>query len=103
MIRLEASTRREFHAAVSDAATAVGRAGGWVVSHQFYSNTLAVIAFRLPAAALKSLENAFGLAGIKLHQPVPEAPDKPDEIAVQLAITVVDGGPDVRREVPAFG
>ncbi|PKU24099.1 hypothetical protein [Telmatospirillum siberiense] len=103
MLLLEASTQREFHAGVSDAADAIGKAGGWVISHQFYSKTLAVIACQIPAEALSSFAEALEVVGIKLHRSVPETTGPIDDIAVQLSITFVQDGPDFRREVPAFG
>ncbi|MDR3436231.1 hypothetical protein [Telmatospirillum sp.] len=103
MLLLEASTRRDFHVAVSDAADAIAMAGGWVISHQFYSRTLAVIAFQIPAEALSSFGEALSNVEIKLHQPIPEIAKQSDEIPASLAITFVQDGPDFRRDVPAFG
>ncbi|MEO1020193.1 MAG: hypothetical protein AAFY56_21270 [Pseudomonadota bacterium] len=103
MIRIEASTRREFHAAVSDAAEAVTKAGGWIVSHQFFSNSLAVISLEIPAAALPKFGATLASATIKVHQDLPRLEDKTGEVPVQLSITFQHGGPDQRRPVPAFG
>lgn len=103
MIRLDASTHRDFHAAVSDASEAISTAGGWIVSHQFYSDTLVMIAFQMSAISLASLGAALASAKITLHQDVPEAGEKTGDISAQLSITFVRKGPDLRRPVPAFG
>jgi len=100
LIQIEASTEREFHAVVSDAAEAVSRAGGWIVSHQFFSNTLAMIAFRVDGGALNALCAALAHVGVTIHQAIPEAGD--GEISVQLSITFPRASGDLRRQVPAF-
>jgi hypothetical protein len=102
MLQLEASTRREFHAAVSDADEASSKVGGWIVSHQFYSNTLAMIAFLMPAAGLPQFVAALSAAKITLHRALPETAHLAGDIPVQLSITFLHGGRDVRRPVPAF-
>jgi hypothetical protein len=103
MLLLEASTHRDFHDVVSAAADAIAAAGGWIVSHQFFSKSLAAIAFQIPASALHRLGDAFSAIGIKLHHPVPEVANQTDEISVHLAISFVDDGSDFRRAVPTFG
>lgn len=103
MLILEASTRRGFHEAVHDVADAINAAGGWVVSHQFFSNRLASIAFELPADAFGSFAAALTGLGLTLHQPVSERRAGAGGVAAQLSITFVADGPDFRREVPAFG
>lgn len=103
MVLLEASTRRGFHEAVHDIAEAINAAGGWVVTHQFFSNRLASIAFELPACELAAFAAALGDLGVTLHQPVPDRGTEATEITAQLSITFVQDGPDIRRDVPAFG
>ncbi|SEH44187.1 hypothetical protein [Magnetospirillum fulvum] len=103
MLVLEASTRRSFHEAVHDVAEAINAAGGWVVTHQFFSNRLASIAFEIPASALGAFAASLADLGVTLHQPVPDRAAVAGEIAAQLSITFVQDGPDIRREVPAFG
>jgi len=103
MVLLEASSRRGFHEAVHDVAEAINAAGGWVVSHQFFSNRLASIAFELPANQFVAFVAALESLGVTLHQSVPDRGRAATEIAAQLSITFVQDGPDIRREVPAFG
>jgi hypothetical protein len=73
MVRLAASIHRDFHAAVHDASDLIGQCGGWMVSHQFYSDVMAVLSFECPGEALPSFARALVQAGFVLHQPVPEA------------------------------
>lgn len=103
MLLIEASTKREFHAGVSDAAEAIGTAGGWIVSHQFYSNTLAMISFQMPPAGLPALTGTLATAGITVHSPLPEMTARNGEVAGQLSISFLRDGTDIRRPVPAFG
>jgi hypothetical protein len=103
MIRVDASTHRDFHTAVSDVSEAISSAGGWIVSHQFYSDTLAMIAFQIPATAIASFGAALASAHITLHHALPDSAGKTDDIPVQLSITFARSGPDLRRPVPAFG
>jgi len=104
MLVLEASTRRGFHEAVHDVVEAINTAGGWVITHQFFSNRLASIAFEIPVGTLAPFAEALRDLGITLHQPVPDRDGAgAGEIAAQLSITFAEEGPDFRREVPAFG
>jgi hypothetical protein len=100
MIQIEASTQREFHAVVSDAGEAVTGAGGWIVSHQFFSNTLAMIAFRIQGSSLSRLYEALREHGVTVHQELPAT--EAGEISAQLSITFLRTSGDVRRAVPAF-
>lgn len=102
MLRLEATTRRDFHAAVSEAAEAVSAAGGWVTAHQFYSNTLAMIAFTIPAPALAGFAASLAAAHVALLA-TPETAGQTGDVPVQLTVTFIAAGPDVKREVPPFG
>jgi len=104
MLFLEASTRHEFHSAVSAASQAILAAGGWVVSHQFFARSRAVIGCEIPAEALPSFAASLDGNGLSLHQPAPDWPTTGRDIAVQLAVTIVGDTPDnFRRDVPAFG
>ena len=73
------------------------------MSHQFYSNALAMIAFQVPASALASLAVALETAQITLHQALPDAGARGSDVKAQLSITFLHDGPDLKRPVPAFG
>jgi len=103
MLLLEASTVRDFHDAVSDVAAAIMAAGGWVISHQFFSKALASIAFEIPAAALPGFYRALDDAGIRLHQPGSAGAGTVGDVSAQIALSFVQDQSDFRREVPAFG
>jgi len=103
MILLQASTKREFHAAVSTVVDAITQNGGWVVSHNFYSNALAMLSFMLPTKGFSVFEDTMVQAGIALHNPLPQLQKSEDEVSFQLSMSVLNDGPDVRRQVPAFG
>jgi len=103
MLVLEASTRRGFHDAVHDVAEAINAAGGWVVTHRFFSNRLASIAFEIPAGALGAFAGTLTDLGVTLHRPVSDRGLDAGEIAAQISIVFVQDAPDFRREVPAFG
>jgi hypothetical protein len=103
VVSLELYTRNEFHAAVSAAVDAISQNSGWVVSHHFYSNALAIIHCQLPVQALPAFADALGEAGFVLHHPLPQPSGRHDEVAVQLSLNFLSGGPDIRRDVPAFG
>lgn len=104
MIRQEASSHGDFNVVVAAVEQAVMSSGGWIVSHQFFSNRLAMLSFNLP----RGRETAFGAAleatGLSLHHPFPSSSaGRGDEVMVQLSISFLHDGPDLRREVPAFG
>ncbi|HVI52151.1 MAG TPA: hypothetical protein VM661_13135 [Candidatus Sulfotelmatobacter sp.] len=104
MIRQEASSIGDFNVTVAEVERAVMTAGGWVISHQFFSNRLAMLAFNLPRGAEGAFAPALEAAGLSLHQPFPAAsPGRGDEVTVQLSISFLHDGLDLRREVPAFG
>ncbi len=103
MLRLEASLRSPFHPMVDAASTCVKRSGAWVVGHQFYSDVMAVLTVMCPRDKVALLEAALAETGFTLHCPATGSPGRGDEIAVQLVLNALHGGPDVRRTVPAFG
>jgi hypothetical protein len=103
VLLLEATTRAEFHAAISALSQTIGTAGGWVVSHQFFAQARAVIGCEIPAAALTGMAAALDVAGITLHPPEGGWPDDTRDLRVQIALSFVATGADFRREVPAFG
>lgn len=103
MLRLEASLASPFHPMVDVASTCVKRSGAWIVAHQFYSDVMAVLTVPCPREALATLEAALGEAGFTLHGPASGTPGRGDEVAVQLVLNALHGGPDVRRTVPSFG
>lgn len=103
MIRQEASSRGDFNATVAAVEQAVLAAGGWIVSHQFFSNRLAMLSFYLPRVTEPAFGPALTAAGLILHHPFSGGGGRGDEILVQLSISFSQDGPDLRREVPAFG
>jgi hypothetical protein len=103
MLFLDATTRREFHAAVSDLAQAILTAGGWVVSHQFYSTARAVIGCEIPGPALPAFACSLASLGVSLAVPAGGWPATGREVRAQIALTFGSEGGDVRRDVPAFG
>ncbi len=102
MIRLEAVSRRPFNVAVCEAMDAIAAHGGWIKSHNVYSNMLAVIAFEAPAAQMAPLAATLAEAGIVVDAPPPPA-ESEDDVAGHLSISFLSQGPDVRRTVPAVG
>lgn len=103
MLFLEATTRAEFHAAISALSQAIATAGGWVVSHQFFAQARAVIGGEIPGTALAGMAAALEAAGITLHPPDGGWPSGERELRVQIALSFVATGTDFRRAVPAFG
>jgi hypothetical protein len=103
MLFLEATTRAEFHAAISDLSQAVLSAGGWVISHQFFSHARAVIGCEIAGSAVGQMVSALDAAGITAHPPAGGWPETDRDVRVQIALSFVGDGPDFRREVPAFG
>ena len=103
MLQLEASARGDFHATVGAAGDAISAVGGWIVDHRFYSSTLAVLSFQVPPDKAVALAQALSARGIALHSPPPVLAHGERDVAGQLSITFADGGPDIRRDVPAFG
>lgn len=103
MISLQASIRSEFHAAVRSAVDAISQNNGWVETHQFYSNALAMISCQLPVLALPSIADSLDKAGFTVHHPLPQPSSRNGEVAVQLSLTILNDSPDIRRDVPAFG
>lgn len=103
MIRLEISAHMDFNIAVDLVSECVGASGGWLLSHQFYSNVMAAFAVFCPPAGVTLLQQALESRGFALHQPVPAPQSDAAEVPIQIALTVVHDGPDFRRPVPAFG
>ncbi|MFD2234071.1 hypothetical protein [Phaeospirillum tilakii] len=103
MLFLEATTRAEFHAAVSALSQAIATAGGWVVSHQFFAQARAVIGCECPGTALAGMAAALEAAGITLHPPEVGWPDDARDLRMQIALSFVAARADFRRAVPAFG
>ncbi len=102
-VRLEAVTRREQAPALHDIAEAIGGGGGWIVSHQLYSNAMATIAFTIAADALAALAERLAAADIRLVARPDPWPDGRDDQHVQIVVTFLHEGPDLARPVPAFG
>lgn len=104
MIQQEASSHGDFNAVVFSVEQAVLAAGGWIVSHQFFSNRLAMLSFALPKMPPVDFGASLTAAGLSLHQAFPDKlPGRGEEVMVQLSITFLNQGPDLRRDVPAFG
>jgi hypothetical protein len=102
MIQLEAVTSRDFHAAIADVSAAITGCGGWITNHQFYSNTMAMIAFELPADKVADLIGRFNEAQISTRDFAIPSAQELQEIKGQLNITFMHNNPDLRRTVPAF-
>lgn len=103
MLFLEATTQSEFHAGVSDLSQAIVTAGGWVVTHQFFSHARAVIACEIAGSAVSQMAASLEAVGITVHRPADGWPETDREIRMQIALSFIGDREDFRREVPAFG
>ncbi len=104
MLRLAGATRRERHAVLSEAESAISSCGGWVTDHHLFSNQMATLNFFLPAARSGALARALSALGIALDGAVPERLGEEDkEVFGLLSITFLHNEPDLRRDVPPFG
>lgn len=102
MIQLEAVTLRAFHAAIAGVSAAITGCGGWVTNHQFYSNTMAMIAFEIPANKMITLIGQLNKLQISTRAFAIPPPSATQEIKGQINITFLHNNPDIRRPVPAF-
>jgi hypothetical protein len=103
MIQLEAVSRRSFNAALFDALEAIAACGGWVKTHQLYSNLMAMIAFEVPADKIETLASMLASVGINIDNPPIHGSSAPDDVAGRLTISFLAEGPDLRRPVPPMG
>lgn len=103
MIRMEAVSRRQFNVTVFEAMDAITGLGGWIKTHQLYSNMMAAIAFELPGDALGALVAALAGAGIIVDAAPAPGHARPGDVAGVLSIHFLSDGPDVHRPVPAIG
>lgn len=104
MIRLEGVTRRSYSAVLLEVAEAIGGCGGWVVSHQLFSNVMIMVSFEIPGDQMAALADALTRRQVSITgQSDPAAPADTSDVRGQLTITVMNEGPDMRRTVPAFG
>jgi hypothetical protein len=104
MLRLSGTTRRERHAVLSEAESAISGCGGWVTDHHLFSNRMATLNFFLPAPQSGALARALSSLGIALDGAVPERlGEDGKEVFGLLSITFLHNEPDLRRDVPPFG
>jgi len=102
-LRLEIITRQERNSAISKIRDAVQGAGGWIISHQLYSNTIASINFELGYQDIDKFISLLLLSGLKPNV-IHDCPrDKYGEVRAGIAITFIHNEPDLKRDVPPFG
>ena len=102
MLQLQAVTSREFHAAIADVSTAISSCGGWVTEHQFYSNSVAMVAFELPVKNLTSLMDRLRETHITIRDTALPTTSPLPEIRGQINITFMHQHADIRRTIHAF-
>ena len=102
MIQLEAVTSRDFHASIADVSAAITGYGGWITNHQFYSNTMAMIAFEIPTNKMAAFIDRLDESHISTRDVAIPTTSAAQEIKGQINITFLHNNPDLRRPVPAF-
>lgn len=103
-LRLDAVIHGDRHAAISSAIGAIGKSGGWIVSHTLLSDSLAIVNFILPANAATQLADALSQATIraKAEAEIPNGTAE-QELNCQLTLIFVNGSGNLRHDVPAVG
>ncbi|WP_041795707.1 hypothetical protein [Pararhodospirillum photometricum] len=102
MLTMEVCVRADFHTAIARATASAERCDGWLAGHTLYSNVRAVLLVHLPGPALPKLAATLAADGFVLTSEPPLAVNA-DDVVLSLAVTALHEGPDLRRDVPAFG
>lgn len=102
-LRFEIITRRERNSAISAVRDAVQSAGGWIIDHQFFSNTVASINFEMGYQDIDKFISLLETADLnpKVIQDHPR--EKTGDVRCGIALTFVHDEPDMKRDVPPFG
>lgn len=102
-LRLEIITRRERNSAISAVRDAVQSAGGWIIDHKFFSNTVASINFELGYQDIDKFISLLETAGLNPEIIQDCSRDQSGEVRCGIALTFVHDEPDMKRDVPPFG
>jgi hypothetical protein len=94
---------------LQDALSAIGDAGGWLLSHTLFSNMAATLRGEIPQSGLGTLRDSLQSAGVKLDDESlarisaasPPASLIGTDRLVVLSITFLHNQPDLRQDVPA--
>lgn len=105
-VRFSAFSRKDRHAAISDAAEAIREAGGSVDDHTLFSDLMAVLQFSVSADRVGELRRNLAARGLAVETDKPDEAEvmgRPDaEVSGALTVHFLEGGGDHRREVPPF-
>ncbi|PCI33962.1 MAG: hypothetical protein COB54_02895 [Alphaproteobacteria bacterium] len=102
-LRIELITHLERTLAITLVKDIILNAEGWIVSHQFFSNTFASLNFEIPYATIDSLLTCLKAEDFTftLIEDCPRG--KKGDVCGGVSLTFVHNKPDMNREVPPFG
>lgn len=103
IFRLEIITAEERNSVITKVKEVIVSVGGWITSHQLFSNTSASINFM---ARYRNIDEIIDkLERLDLHPTVINDcdHDRDGEINGGVALIFIHDEPDMKREVPPFG
>lgn len=103
IFRIEIITAQERNSAITTVKDVIVSVGGWIVSHQLFSNTSASINFEVAYRAVDSMIDK--LERLDLHPTIINDcdRDKDGELMGGVALIFIHDEPEMKRDVPPFG
>lgn len=102
-LRIELITHMERNLAITLVKDIILKVEGWIVNHQFFSNTLASFKFGIPYAAIDSFLTCLRAEDFTFTL-IEDCPrEKKGDVCGGISITFIQNEPDMKREVPPFG
>lgn len=100
-LRYEVVVAIDRNAALTAVADALATAGGWIVDHTLFSDTMATVRFELPGDRVAALERALAAASLAV-EPASVDGGAAAELKGMITLIFSRGTGDLRRDVPAF-
>ena len=103
IFRIEIITAQERNSAITKVKDVITSVGGWVTSHQLFSNTSASINFEVGYRAVDDMIDK--LERLHLHPTIINdcERDKDGELMGGVALIFIHDEPEMKRDVPPFG
>ena len=102
-LRIQLITHLERNHALTLVKDGIHKAEGWIVNHQFFSNTFASLNFEIPYDTIDSFLTDLKAEDFTFTL-IDDCPRKTDgEVCGGVALTFVHDDPEMKRHVPPFG
>lgn len=103
IFRIEIITAQERNSAITKVKDVITSVGGWITSHQLFSNTSASISFEVSYRDVDEMIEK--LERLDLHPTIINdcARDKDGELRGGVALIFIHDEPELKRDVPPFG